>query len=49
MFVDHGDEAARFRRIALVGLRGAGKSTFWNRLADNLSWTFVELSREIEN
>ena len=48
MFADHGDEAARFRRIALVGLRGAGKSTLGKRLADDLGWTFVELSREIE-
>ena len=48
MFADHGDEAARFRRIALVGLRGAGKSTLGKRLADDLGWPFVELSREIE-
>ena len=48
MFADQGDEAARFRRIALVGLRGAGKSTLGKRLADDLGWTFVELSREIE-
>jgi XRE family aerobic/anaerobic benzoate catabolism transcriptional regulator len=48
MFADQGDEAARFRRIALVGLRGAGKSTLGKRLADDLDWTFVELSREIE-
>ena len=48
MFADHGDEAARFRRIALVGLRGAGKSTLGKRLADDLGCPFVELSREIE-
>lgn len=48
MFADQGDEAARFRRIALVGLRGAGKSTLGKRLADDLAWPFVELSREIE-
>jgi len=48
MFADQGDEAARFCRIALVGLRGAGKSTLGKRLADDLSWPFVELSREIE-
>ena len=35
-------------RIALVGLRGAGKSTLGQRLADDLSFPFVELSREIE-
>ena len=48
MFAAQGDEAARFRRIALVGLRGAGKSTLGKRLADDLAWPFVELSREIE-
>jgi XRE family aerobic/anaerobic benzoate catabolism transcriptional regulator len=48
MFADQGDEAARFRRIALVGLRGAGKSTLGKRLAEDLNWPFVELSREIE-
>ena len=48
MFADQGDEAARFRRIALVGLRGAGKSTLGKRLAEDLNWHFVELSREIE-
>lgn len=35
-------------RIALIGLRGAGKSTLGQRLADELDFTFVELSREIE-
>ena len=35
-------------RIALIGLRGAGKSTLGKRLADELSLPFVELSREIE-
>lgn len=36
-------------RIALIGLRGAGKSTLGRMLADELGFTFVELSREIEN
>lgn len=36
------------RRIALVGLRGAGKSTLGQMLADDLEFPFVELSREIE-
>ena len=36
------------RRIALVGLRGAGKSTLGRMLADDLELPFVELSREIE-
>ncbi len=35
-------------RIALIGLRGAGKSTLGQMLADDLGFTFVELSREIE-
>jgi XRE family transcriptional regulator, aerobic/anaerobic benzoate catabolism transcriptional regulator len=48
MFAEHGDETARFCRIALVGLRGAGKSTLGKRLAEDLDWPFVELSREIE-
>lgn len=38
----------RSLRIALVGLRGAGKSTLGQRLADDLGFAFVELSREIE-
>jgi XRE family aerobic/anaerobic benzoate catabolism transcriptional regulator len=40
--------AARKRRIALVGLRGAGKSTLGQMLADDLDVPFVELNREIE-
>jgi XRE family aerobic/anaerobic benzoate catabolism transcriptional regulator len=43
-----GDNAARSHRVALVGLRGAGKSTLGQRLADDLGFAFVELSREIE-
>lgn len=35
-------------RIALIGLRGAGKSTLGRRLADDLGQPFIELSREIE-
>lgn len=38
----------RSRRIALIGLRGAGKSTLGARLADDLGFPFIELSREIE-
>ncbi len=38
----------RRRRIALVGLRGAGKSTLGHMLADDLGRPFVELSRNIE-
>ncbi|HPO19266.1 MAG TPA: helix-turn-helix transcriptional regulator [Rubrivivax sp.] len=40
--------AARSPRVALIGLRGAGKSTLGARLADDLRFPFVELSREIE-
>lgn len=39
---------ARRQRIALVGLRGAGKSTLGRRLADDMAVPFVELNREIE-
>lgn len=35
-------------RVALIGLRGAGKSTLGQMLADHLGYPFVELSREIE-
>ena len=40
--------ATRSPRIALVGLRGAGKSTLGRMLAEDLGFSFVELSREIE-
>jgi len=39
---------ARSARVALIGLRGAGKSTLGQMLADDLEVPFVELSREIE-
>jgi XRE family aerobic/anaerobic benzoate catabolism transcriptional regulator len=38
----------RARRIALVGLRGAGKSTLGRMLAQELGCPFVELDRVIE-
>lgn len=41
-------DASRARRIALVGLRGAGKTTLGRGLAAVLSVPFVELDREIE-
>ena len=41
-------QGARSPRVALIGLRGAGKSTLGQRLADDLGFPFVELSREIE-
>jgi len=48
MFGESGDATARRTRIALIGLRGAGKTTLGQRLADDLGFTFIELSREIE-
>ena len=45
----HGEgRSARSSRVALVGLRGAGKSTLGALLAEDLGFPFVELSREIE-
>ncbi|HMK69226.1 MAG TPA: helix-turn-helix transcriptional regulator, partial [Stellaceae bacterium] len=41
-------ESERRHRIALIGLRGAGKSTLGARLAKKLGVPFVELDREIE-
>jgi XRE family aerobic/anaerobic benzoate catabolism transcriptional regulator len=40
--------ADRARRIALVGLRGAGKSTLGRLLAQHVGWPFIELDRVIE-
>lgn len=46
---DFGDqESVRRERIALLGLRGAGKTTLGRRLAHELGVPFVELEREIE-
>jgi XRE family aerobic/anaerobic benzoate catabolism transcriptional regulator len=42
------DAPPRSSRIALIGLRGAGKSTLGRMLAEDLDFPFVELSREIE-
>ena len=38
----------RSQCVALVGLRGAGKSTLGQMLAEDLGYPFIELSREIE-
>ncbi len=42
------DSADRMRRIALVGLRGAGKSTLGRMLAAHLAWPFIELDKLVE-
>lgn len=42
-------DAANSSRIALIGLRGAGKTTLGQMLASDLGFPYVELSREIEN
>jgi XRE family transcriptional regulator, aerobic/anaerobic benzoate catabolism transcriptional regulator len=41
-------EDFRRRRIALIGLRGGGKSTLGQLLAERLDTPFIELDREIE-
>jgi XRE family transcriptional regulator, aerobic/anaerobic benzoate catabolism transcriptional regulator len=41
-------EDSRRWRIALIGLRGGGKSTLGRLLADTLDVPFIELDREIE-
>lgn len=43
-----GGNVIRSPRIALIGLRGAGKSSLGQLLADDLGFPFIELSREIE-
>lgn len=46
---EYGNGAAdRLKRIALIGLRGAGKSTLGAALATDLRVPFIELDREIE-
>ena len=42
------EAAARSARIALVGLRGAGKSTLGAKLAQALGVAFIELDHEVE-
>ena len=37
-----------FAGIALIGLRGAGKSTLGKMLAQTIGWSFVELNKEVE-
>jgi XRE family aerobic/anaerobic benzoate catabolism transcriptional regulator len=42
------DEGVRRKRIALIGLRGAGKSTLGAALAKAIRRPFIELDRQIE-
>jgi XRE family transcriptional regulator, aerobic/anaerobic benzoate catabolism transcriptional regulator len=48
MFGTPASAAARRERIALIGLRGAGKSTLGRALAEGWGVPFVELNRSIE-
>lgn len=48
MFEAPTSEAARRQRVALIGLRGAGKSSLGRMLADYWMVPFVELGREVE-
>jgi XRE family transcriptional regulator, aerobic/anaerobic benzoate catabolism transcriptional regulator len=47
--VQEEDPSPRAERIALLGLRGAGKSTLGTKLAQILGVPFIELDREVEN
>ena len=46
--IDQAAATDRERRIALVGLRGGGKSTLGKMLADKLGVPFIELNRMVE-
>lgn len=48
IFEKPSSEAARRQRVAFIGLRGAGKSTLGQMLADNWMVPFIELERQIE-
>ncbi len=48
LFGEAGTPAERHRKIALIGLRGAGKSSLGQLLAQELELPFFELTREIE-
>lgn len=43
-----GETSIAVDRVALIGLRGAGKSTLGRIVAERLGWPFVELNKEIE-
>jgi XRE family transcriptional regulator, aerobic/anaerobic benzoate catabolism transcriptional regulator len=42
------DEHRPEKPVALLGLRGAGKSTLGKMLAKKIGWKFVELNKEVE-
>ena len=46
--VNAAQRRSSFSGIALIGLRGAGKSTLGKMLAKKIGWSFVELNKEIE-
>ncbi len=46
--VEQSDNTLASPRIALIGLRGAGKSTLGRKLAKDLDFPFVEISQEVE-
>jgi XRE family transcriptional regulator, aerobic/anaerobic benzoate catabolism transcriptional regulator len=47
-FAHRVNENSRLSRIALIGLRGAGKSTLGKKLGEKLKYRFVELDQTIE-
>src|SRR3954467_10843732 len=48
MLVREEERAPSADRVALIGLRGAGKSTLGKKLAESLGAPFIELDREVE-
>ena len=48
LFGSPASQASRRQRVALIGLRGAGKSSLGRMLADSWVLPFVELNRHIE-
>ncbi len=48
LFASTTSEASRRQRIALIGLRGAGKSSLGRKLAASMGVPFIELSQQVE-